>query len=262
MRLDNYLVENGYFETRNKAQQAIKSNRIKVNNKLVTKTGFNINFNDKVDIEKIDYEFVSRGGYKLLKAIKEFNLNFKDKVIMDLGASTGGFTDCAIQFGAKKVYAIDVGSNQLAPILHNNPKIISIENKNVKDLEVDEYKDIDYIVMDLSFISITKLLDILDNLLYNDKILLIALIKPQFEAENRNINKNGLVKDKKIHINILNKIITSFYDKGMYLNNLSFSPIKGEKSGNIEYLALISKNKSDLIFDIAKIVDLAYKNLL
>ena len=262
MRLDNYLVINNYFSTRNKAQQAIKSNRIKINNNIITKTGYDINENDIVEVIKIEYEFVSRGGYKLLKAIREFKLNFKDKVIIDLGASTGGFSDCALQFGAKKVYAIDVGSNQLAPILKNIPNIISIENTNVKNIDVNEYMDIDYIVMDLSFISITKLIDVLDKLLFNSNIYLIVLIKPQFEVENENINKNGLVKDKDIHIKIINKIINEFHNKNIYINNLSYSPIKGEKSGNIEYLAMFSKNDSNLELNIKEVVDTAYKNLL
>lgn len=262
MRLDNYLVINNYFSTRNKAQQAIKSHRIKVNNIVITKSGFEIKENDNIDIEKVEYEFVSRGGYKLLKAINEFNLDFKDKVVIDLGASTGGFSDCAIQFGAKKVYAIDVGTDQLAEILKNNPKIISIENTNVKDLNVNIYNDIDFIVMDLSFISIAKLINILDQLMFNQNIYLIVLIKPQFETENKNINKNGLVKDKEVHIKIIDKIIDLFCKNNIYINNLSYSPIRGEKSGNIEYLAMFSKNNIKLELNIKEIVDLAYKNLL
>lgn len=262
MRLDNYLVEKGYFITRNKAQQAIKNNRIKVNNLIINKSGYDINEKDIIEIEKVEYEFVSRGGYKLLKAIKEFNLDFNNKIVIDIGASTGGFSDCSIQFGAKKVYAIDVGSNQLDDTLKNNPKIISIENTNARDLNTDDYKDIDYIVMDLSFISITKLLDVLNNLLFNNNINLIVLIKPQFEVENKFINKNGLVKNKEIHHEVINKIINSFKSHEIYLQKLTYSPIRGEKSGNIEYLAMFNKNYNIDIdkINIKEIINNAYNN--
>ena len=264
MRLDNYLVEKGYFITRNKAQQAIKNNRIKVNNLIINKSGYDINEKDIIEIEKVEYEFVSRGGYKLLKAIKEFNLDFNNKIVIDIGASTGGFSDCSIQFGAKKVYAIDVGSNQLDDTLKNNPKIISIENTNARDLNTDDYKDIDYIVMDLSFISITKLLDVLNNLLFNNNINLIVLIKPQFEVENKFINKNGLVKNKEIHYEVINKIINSFKSHEIYLQKLTYSPIRGEKSGNIEYLAMFNKNYNIDIdkINIKEIINNAYINFL
>lgn len=263
MRLDNYLVDNNYFLTRNKAQQAIKSNRIKVNNITINKSGYDVKEDDQIEILKIDYEFVSRGGYKLLKAIDEFNLDFNNKVVIDLGASTGGFTDCSLQFGAKKVYAIDVGTNQLDILLKNNCKVISLENTNVKDLNPKDYLDINYIVMDLSFISITKLIKILNELLFNSNIYLISLIKPQFEVQNENINKNGLVKNKDIHFEVIKRIVNSFMKYDIYINNFTFSPLKGEKSGNIEYLALFSKNKQQIddIY-IKKIINQAYNNLL
>lgn len=261
MRLDNYLVINNLFTTRSKAQQAIKSNRIKVNNVLITKTGYEINDDDIIEIEKLEYEFVSRGGYKLLKAIKNFNLDFNDKIILDLGASTGGFTDCSLQFGAKKVYAIDVGTNQLAPSLLNNEKVFSLENTNIKNLDCLLFKDIDFIVMDVSFISITKLIIKLDELM-SDHVNLVLLIKPQFEVENKNINKNGLVKNKDIHYEVINKIVKSFEKNNIYLNNLTYSPLKGEKSGNIEYLALFSRNNFNNTIDIYQIINQAYKNIL
>ena len=135
MRLDNYLLNKNYFQTRNKAQQAIKSNRIKVNDKVITKNGYDVSELDKIEITPVEYEFVSRGGYKLLKAIKEFNLDFNNKVVIDLGASTGGFTDCSLKFNAQKVYAIDVGTDQLDKSLKENHKVISIENLNIKDID-------------------------------------------------------------------------------------------------------------------------------
>ena len=260
MRLDQYLVNNNYFSTRNKAQQAIKSSRVKVNNKIINKTGYEILDNDIVDIKKIEYDFVSRGGYKLLKAINDFGLDFKDKIILDLGASTGGFTDCSLKFGAKKVYAVDVGTNQLASSLAFDTRVISIENLNVKDLDPNNFNDIDYIVMDVSFISIKKLINKLSQLI-KENIALIALIKPQFEVENKNINKNGLVKNKEVHVNVISQIIDEFKINNININNLTFSPLKGEKSGNIEYLALFSL-KEEKYIDINEIVNNAYKNLL
>ena len=261
MRLDNYLINNNYFSTRNKAQQAIKANRVKVNNKVITKNGYEVSYLDKIEIIPIEYEFVSRGGYKLLKAIKEFKLDFNDKVIIDLGASTGGFTDCSLKFNAKKVYAIDVGSNQLDTTLKSNEKVISIENLNIKDINSDDYKDIDFIVMDVSFISISKLIYKLKEMLKLETKL-ILLIKPQFEVKNENINKNGLVKNKEVHINIINRIKNEFKDEGIYLNNLTYSPLKGEKSGNIEYLSLFSLENQKNDIDIKKIVDEAYNKIL
>ena len=242
MRLDNYLINKNYFQTRNKAQQAIKTNRIIVNGKVITKNGYEVSELDKIEIIPIEYEFVSRGGYKLLKAIKEFNLDFNDKVVIDLGASTGGFTDCSLKFNAKKVYAIDVGTDQL-------------------DINPDNYLDIDYIVMDVSFISVSKLIFKLKELLKED-VKLILLIKPQFEAMNENINKNGVVKNKDVHINIINKIKEEFLNESIYLNNLTYSPLKGEKSGNIEYLALFSLNNLNNNINIKEIVDEAYNKII
>ncbi len=261
MRLDNYLVAKGYFLTRNKAQSAIKGKRVKVNDMLVIKTGYEVNDLDLIELSSVEFEFVSRGGYKLLKAIKEFNLDFKDKVIIDLGASTGGFSDCALKFNAKKVYAVDVGTNQLDQSLLFNKKIISIENQNIKNLNSSKFADIDFIVMDVSFISITKLIFKLKELMKN-QVQLIVLIKPQFEVMNQNINHNGAVKNKNIHYDVIKNIINKFKDENIYLNNLTYSPLKGEKSGNIEYLALFSLENKNVEIDIMNIINSAYNELI
>ena len=261
MRLDNYLLLNNYFQTRNKAQHAIKAKRIKVNDKIITKNGYEINEKDEVIVIPIEYEFVSRGGYKLLKAIQEFNLDFNDKVVLDLGASTGGFTDCSLKFNAKKVYAIDVGTNQLDVSLLNNDKVISIENLNIKDINPNDFNDIDYIVMDVSFISITKLIFKLKELT-KENTKLVILIKPQFEVENKNINKNGVVKNKDVHYEVINKVINAFNNESFYLNAFTYSPLKGEKSGNIEYLALLSSKDNNKEIDIKNIINDAYNKIL
>lgn len=238
MRLDLYLVSNNYFKTRNKAQDAIKQNIIYVNNKLITKPSFDIIDGDAIKIKGDICPYVSRGGYKLEGAIKEFNLDFKDKVIVDIGSSTGGFTDCSLQHGAKKVYAIDVGSNQLDSKLKNDNRVISMENTNIKD--VDNFPDeIDYLVMDVSFVSIEYLLDSINKHITN-KNMLVCLIKPQFEL-GKTYLKNGVCKDKNLHLEVLNNVSKALEDYNLGIYKLIPSPILGG-SGNKEFLALIKRN--------------------
>ncbi len=239
MRLDKYLIENNYFTSRTKAQVEIKNGNILVNNKKVTSPSFEIESAEITILNKLKY--VSRGGLKLEKAIQEFNLDFKDKIVLDIGASTGGFTDCALQHGATKVYAVDVGTLQLNNTLKENPKVISMENTNILDTNIDD--KIDFIVMDVSFVSINHLIDSLNKYLSKDNCL-ICLIKPQFEV-GKMVNK-GIIKDLKTHIKVLNNVNNYLKDAGLYINKLTYSPIKGG-SGNIEYLALISKTKAGFI---------------
>lgn len=245
MRLDKYLLEHNYFTSRTKAQAEIKNGNILVNNKKVTTPSFEIEDGKIIILNKLKY--VSRGGLKLEKAINEFGLDFKDKIILDIGASTGGFTDCALQNNALKVYAVDVGTLQLDESLKENPKVISMENTNILDTDIQD--KIDFIVMDVSFVSISHLLDALNKYLTQDNFL-VCLIKPQFEVGK--MVKKGVIKDAKTHIEVINNVNNYLNDAGLYINKLTYSPIKGG-SGNIEYLALISKNKSGFI-DINKVV--------
>ncbi|WP_338934395.1 TlyA family RNA methyltransferase [Fusobacterium polymorphum] len=244
MRLDEYLVENEYFENLEIAKRQIMVGNIIVNEQKVDKPGEIISL-DKIKsirIKEKDIPYVSRGGLKLEKAIKVFELNFKDKIVLDIGASTGGFTDCSLQNGAKFVYAVDVGTNQLDWKLRNDTKVKSIENKHINDLEKkDLHDDIDIIVMDISFISIKKVLYKIKELL-KDNGFAIFLIKPQFEAERNEINK-GIVDSLNVHKRVINEVIEEAKINQLFLENLTVSPIRGTK-GNIEYLAKFS-NKNN-----------------
>ena len=244
MRLDEYLVENEYFENLEIAKRQIMVGNIIINEQKIDKPGEVISL-DKIKsirIKEKDIPYVSRGGLKLEKAINVFDLDFKDKIVLDIGASTGGFTDCSLQNRAKFVYAIDVGTNQLDWKLRNDSRVKSIENKHINDLEKKDLQDdIDIIVMDISFISIKKVLYKIKELL-KDNGFAIFLIKPQFEAERNEINK-GIVDSLNVHKRVINEVIEEAKINQLFLENLTVSPIKGTK-GNIEYLARFSnKNK-------------------
>ena len=241
MRLDEYLVENEYFEDLEIAKRQIMVGNIIINEQKIDKPGEIISL-DKIKsirIKEKDTPYVSRGGLKLEKAIKTFNLDFKNKIVLDIGASTGGFTDCSLQNGAKFVYAVDVGTNQLDWKLRNNSRVKSIENKHINELEkTDLQADVDIIVMDISFISIKKVLYKIKELLKENGFG-IFLIKPQFEAK-RNETKKGIVNDLNVHKRVINEVIEEAKKYQLFLENLIISPIKGTK-GNIEYLAKFSK---------------------
>ena len=243
MRLDEYLVENEYFENLDVAQRQIMIGNVIINEQKIEKAGEIINIEKikSIRIKEKDIPYVSRGGLKLEKAIKEFNLDFENKIVMDVGASTGGFTDCALQNGAKFVYAVDVGTNQLDWKLRTNSKIKSIENKHINNLEKEDIEDeIDIIVMDISFISIKRVLHKIEEFLKKDGFT-VFLIKPQFEAEREDIEK-GIVKDTDVHKKIIDDIVEEAKKYNLYLQNLTESPIKGTK-GNTEYLAVFSKEE-------------------
>lgn len=260
IRLDLF-IKNNYNFSREYAKEIILKGYVKVNNKIVLKPSFKIMNNDtniKID-EKSFPKYVSRGGFKLEKALNFFKIDLTNKVCLDIGASTGGFSDCMIQNNAKKIYAIDVGTNQLDERLLNNEKIISFENTDIRNVEFFEEK-IDFISIDVSFISITKIMENLYNLL-SDTGEIVALIKPQFEAGKININKNGIVTNKKIHKIIIKNLYQYFLDKKYYCNGITFSPIKGGK-GNIEYLINLKKSPCpNNLINISKIVDEAFQSL-
>ena len=250
MRLDQYLVINNYFESRNKAQMAIENNSIKVNNKIINKSNYNVLDNDIIKVLDNTLKYVSRAGLKLEHAIKEFNLDLSNKVILDIGSSTGGFSDCSIQNGAKLVYAVDVGTNQLHEKLRNNPKIISYENTNILDFDITNLEKIDFIVMDVSFVSIEYLLPKINEFV-NDNNQFVCLIKPQFEVGKMKM-KNGVVKDKSIHIQVINNVKEELNKYGLDIFKLVKSPILGQ-SGNTEFLALIKRGSNNNI-NILKVV--------
>lgn len=255
MRIDKKLVEDGLFSTRSKAQEAIKKGFVYVNGIQVLKANTDVE-DEIIAVSDEANRFVSRGGYKLLKAIEAFNLDFNGKVIVDIGASTGGFTDCALKHGARLVYAIDVGTNQLDEALRANDKVISMENTNF--LLVNDDFNNDYFVMDVSFISITKILPKIKEMMNNR--VLVTLIKPQFEAGKVSF-KNGVLRDRKAHEEILKNVLAFSSDIGLILKGITYSPIKG-KSGNIEYLAYFSNDGKALSVDIKRLVNDAFNGVI
>ena len=241
-RLDLILVEREIFETREKAKREIMAGNVLINEKVETKAG--TMFKDTKDLNiriKDRLKYVSRGGLKLEKAIEVWNLDFKDKLVLDIGASTGGFTDCALQNGAKRVYANDVGTNQLDWKLRNDERVVSLEEKHIKDLEIEDLGNnkVDFIVIDVSFISLTKVIGYFDRFL-KENSQVVMLIKPQFEVGKEKIGRNGIVENEEYHNEAIKKIINFIKDLGYELLGVEDSPIKGTK-GNKEFLMLIKK---------------------
>lgn len=250
MRLDVYLMENGLVKSRTYAQDAIKEGRVSVNGKVVLKPSYDV-IDEEVALASKDVEFVSRGGLKLFEALKDFNLNLEYANVADIGASTGGFSDVALQQGANYVYAIDVGSLQLDDSLRNNPKLKSMENTNALDLLPSDFDHvITNVVMDVSFISIKTLLPHLIQLF--DQAKFVVLIKPQFEAGKKYIGKNGIVKDKKAHEKVLEDIYYFLTTNKVCVHDMTISKTKG-KDGNQEYFVYFSKNDTLPSMNITKI---------
>lgn len=258
-RLDKLLVDRGLVETREKAQALIMSGVVFVDGQKVDKPGTKVKIDAEISIKQ-QLPFVSRGGFKLQKALNVFNINIKDKICLDIGASTGGFTDCLLQYGAKKVYAVDVGKHQLHEKLRKDPRVISIEEFNARYLSEKEIPEkIDILVCDVSFISTTKILPNLCNLLNKD-FEGVVLIKPQFELSKKEI-KDGVVKDPNLHIKAIKSVVDALSESCYHIVNIDFSPIKGPK-GNIEFLAHI-KSQGQQIDDekIIHIVEKAHREL-
>lgn len=257
-RLDKVLVDLGYFDNKSKASAAILSGNVKINDEVITKSGFQIDPEKKINVEIKSMPYVSRGGFKLEKALISFDVKIKDRICIDAGASTGGFTDCLLQNGAKKVYAVDVGYGQLAWKIRSDERVKVIERTNIKNCKFeniyaknDEIADLS--VMDMSFISIEKVLPNLKRLLHPDFHELICLIKPQFEAGKDLVDKGGVVKDKNVHVDVINKVIEFAKNLGYKMLDLTVSPIKGP-SGNIEYLIHLATQGSEKGFSVEKIV--------
>ena len=260
MRLDEYLVENEYFEDLEIAKRQIMVGNVIINEQKIDKPGEIISLSKikSIRVKERNIPYVSRGGLKLEKAIKSFNLDFKNKIVLDIGASTGGFTDCSLQNGAKFVYAVDVGTNQLDWKLRNNSRVKSIENKHINELEkTDLQADVDIIVMDISFISIKKVLYKIKELLKENGFA-IFLIKPQFEAKRNEIER-GIVNDTNVHKRIINEVIEEAKNYQLFLENLTVSPIKGTK-GNIEYLVEFSKKDKFSNEEIINKIDKLFNN--
>ena len=241
-RLDQILFNRNLAESKTKAQAMIMAGQVFVEGKIINKSGFNINSNATIEIKHLGPKWVSRGANKLLTALEKNKIIVKNKICIDLGSSTGGFTDVLIQRGAQKVYAIDVGTNQLHEKLKENNKVISLEKTNARYLKKDQFAElIDIMVCDVSFISLKKVIE--PNLhLLKDESVIIALIKPQFESK-KNETKKGVVKDFIIHQRICNEISEWFNNIGRSkVLNINESPIKGPK-GNTEFLITVKYQK-------------------
>lgn len=244
-RLDLLLVQNNLFESQEQAKRAIMAGLVQVNQETMTKAGMKVDINAQIEVKRRLHPYVSRGGLKLEKAIQTFCLNLKEKIVIDIGASTGGFTDCALQNGAKCVYAVDVGYGQLAWKLRQDPRVIVIERTNFRYLKPDQLANgtPQVATIDVSFISLAHIFPNLKQLLEKDGIV-IALIKPQFEAGRHQVGKKGIVKDPAIHQQVLVRIIELAKTYSFYLKGLSFSPVLGN-AGNIEFLAYFLHQKSN-----------------
>lgn len=253
MRLDVYLCENKLMKSRTYANVAIKEGRILVNGKAVLKPSYDIN-DEQVEVIPKEKEYVSRGGYKLDSALDEFGVFVENKIVVDIGASTGGFSDVCLTRNAMKVYAVDVGTMQLDDSLKSNSKLVSMENKNALDLTKNDIPEIvDLVVMDVSFVSIKTLLPHLIELF--DQAEFVVLIKPQFEAGKKYIGKNGILKDKKVHHQILEDIYYFLKSQNCFIHKMTTSKTKG-KDGNQEYFVYFSKQSHKTEFNIIRIKDM------
>ncbi len=240
-RLDLLLVQRGMAPSREKAKTMIMEGNVFVNHQREDKAGSMFPSDCQIEIHGNTLKYVSRGGLKLEKAMTHFQISLQDKICMDIGASTGGFTDCMLQNGAKKVYAVDVGYGQFAWKLRCDERVVCMEKTNIRYVTPLDIEDIlDFASVDVSFISLTKVLEPAKALL-SENGELVCLIKPQFEAGREKVGKKGVVRDKQVHKEVLYKIITYAKEIGFDIWNLEYSPIKGPE-GNIEYLLYIKKN--------------------
>lgn len=236
MRLDLYLVEHGYFESRSKAQYEIKNQNVCINDKIITKSSYEVSENDIVTIKDDNVlKYVSKGGLKLEKALDYFHIDVNDKTCLDIGLSTGGFTDCLLQKGAKFVYGIDTGKDQVHPTIKGNEKTTCFEQTNFLDFDLSELPNIDIISIDVSFISVTKILERVIKSFKNT--IVVFLIKPQFELGKTYI-KNGIVKDSALHNKVKQDIKDFLKKHNVISNDIIESPIHGG-DGNKEFLTYI-----------------------
>ena len=263
IRLDVTLHERGFVDSREKAKALIMAGLVYVNDQKQTKAGFTVKEGDCVELRGEKMPFVSRGGYKLKKAVDEFGLCLKDCICMDIGASTGGFTDCMLQSGAKKVYSIDVGYGQLAWKLRQDERVVNMERTNFRYVTKEQViDDIDFASVDVSFISLKLIIPTMKELLRTGGQA-VCLIKPQFEAGKEKVGKNGVVRETSTHIEVVKSIYNFVLENGFSVLNLDFSPIKGPQ-GNIEYLIYIEKSEEAVSYlknEPSEIVYASHKKL-
>lgn len=242
MRLDVWMHENGLSSSREKARALIMAGKVTIDGQVATKAGAPVLGNAQVALLEAPIPFVSRGGRKLQKAVEAFSLELAGLVAADIGASTGGFTDCMLQCGAKKVYALDVGYGQLDWALRNDPRVVVMERKNARNMQPDWFfEPLEFASIDVSFISLRLILPALYACLATGARV-VALVKPQFEAGRNQVGKHGVIKDRQVHIDVCQSVLQSAAAAGYAAVALDHSPITGPK-GNIEFLALLQKTK-------------------
>ena len=247
-RLDLLLVNRKLVESRQKAKAIIMAGNVFVNGQREIKAGTMFEDNIDIEVKGKPLKYVSRGGFKLEKALEDFKIDLKDKICIDVGSSTGGFTDCMLQNGAKKVYAIDVGTNQLAWKLRQDERVITMEKTNIRYVEPEDIPDlIEFASIDVAFISLELVLEPVRNIL-EENGQVVCLIKPQFEAGRDKVGKKGVVRDKKVHIEVIEKIMIHTVNIGFNILNLDYSPITGPE-GNIEYLLHLRKTDETIALD-------------
>jgi 23S rRNA (cytidine1920-2'-O)/16S rRNA (cytidine1409-2'-O)-methyltransferase len=236
-RLDSILAEKGFFPSRERAKTAIMAGMVLVNGEMIDKAGTKVAVDAEIKITGCNLKYVSRGGLKLEKAIADFGLNLSGQTVLDIGASTGGFTDCSLQHGAKKVYAVDVGYGQLNWKLRQDGRVIVLERTNARYLTPEQVPEtVDLITIDASFISLEKIIPVVKNFL-KEQGSILALIKPQFEAGREKVGKKGVVRDPRTHEEVISRILSESEKNHLYCWGLTYSPITGPE-GNIEYLVL------------------------
>lgn len=262
-RLDVLLVNGGYAESREKAKAMIMAGNVFVNGQREDKAGSTFDVTAAIEVKGPTLRYVSRGGLKLEKAMEAFGLEMTGKVCMDIGSSTGGFTDCMLQNGAVKVYAVDVGHGQLAWSLRQDERVVCMEKTNIRYVTPEHIGEpLDFASCDVSFISLTKVLGPARALLKEDGRM-VCLIKPQFEAGREKVGKKGVVRERSVHLEVIEKIHDFALANGFSVLNLDFSPVKGPE-GNIEYLIYLEKAEEpvdELTLAAKQVVDLAHEAL-
>lgn len=261
-RLDVLLVKQGLAESREKAKAIIMSGIVYVNDQKEDKAGTTFEEEKvRIEVRGSTLRYVSRGGLKLEKAMTHFGVTLADKVCMDVGASTGGFTDCMLQNGAVKVFSVDVGHGQLAWKLRNDPRVVCMEKTNIRYVTPEDIgTPVEFASIDVSFISLTKVLGPVKELLTEDGEV-VCLIKPQFEAGREKVGKKGVVREKSTHLEVITMVIDYAMEIGFAVLNLEFSPIKGPE-GNIEYLLHLKKQGETVLqVDPVQVVEEAHKEL-
>ena len=259
-RLDVILVNNGLASSRDNAKRTIMAGLVTVDGIVETKSGQKFDVDSEFKVKDKLLKYVSRGGLKLEKAIQSFNIKLNGCYAVDMGASTGGFTDCMLMNGALKVYALDVGYGQLDYKLRVDPRVINMEKTNIRYLDTTLIEEpIDFISIDVSFISLRHMFPVASKIL-KDTGAIMCLIKPQFEAGREQVGKKGIVRDSKVHVEVIENIIGYASDNGLYPHGLDYSPVKGTK-GNIEYLLYLRKTESSEKISPQEVVNIAHGEL-